>query len=682
MPIEITRKGYIEVYKDGDYVSRHTSEWEAIESLSEEGDGDYEIRFPLIVAKAYGVLNPNTGDVTPPSAPGSVQSSATSATTGTTTWTASTDDVGVAGYQVFVDGVPQDTTTELSYNHTGLSPSTQYAVSVVAFDSSGNNSAAGGPALFTTDSNSAPVWALGNQAYETSTAVNIDLDAVCTDADGDTITYSLVSGSLPSGLSLSGARNQTLSGTVDTVEVANFTLGASDGIASVQNVALTFTITAPDTVAPNAPTGLSVVSTTSSTINLDWSDNSESDLNHYDVYRSTVSASGPWGQRNGSPLTSSSYQDSGLNEETQYWYYVTATDDSDNESSASSVVTDTTEAASATTNAGRISTALAGRSPHFSYSTPFDPITTRDVTVTSASQFNSEAATGSVIIRVNSSFSGSVTILGDDVDVIMSNSATITGGLTLGSGGNRCTRIRWTGGNVVGRFTGINYQDVLFDDFHNASSVSCDWTAAVEQIQRVAVLNSTLQYTGGGTGASYHVYIGQVNNAIPPVTLHQDLIFANTKFLCNGGHAIRIMGVQRILMVDCACNPDGGASFAGLRFHYTCQDIWAKDTWVRDGFKIDAVNTGDTGPSFTNALFDNFDRYADDGYSFGLWSFNGSGGSWSNSNTGTVQNSTLYNSSGSGTVGFTGYTNGGGNDNQVWDGSTVPDYSSVGAVRS
>ena len=297
------------------------------------------------MSRVIGSINPapgQPGDTTPPSEPGSVQASSTSATTGTVTWTASTDDVGVAGYEVFVDGSPVDTTTDLSYGLTGLSPSTQYSVTVTAFDAAGNNSTAGGPALFTTASNSAPVWSLGDQAYETGESVSIDLDTVCTDVDGDTINYSLVSGTLPSGLSLSGTRNELLSGTVDTVEVQNVTLGASDGIAATQSLALTFTITAPDTVAPSAPTGLTVTNVTSGSITLDWDDNVESDLNHYDVERSTVSASGPWGKRNAADILVSSYQDTGLSGDTTYWYRVTATDDSGNESTPSAVVFDTT----------------------------------------------------------------------------------------------------------------------------------------------------------------------------------------------------------------------------------------------------------------------------------------------------------------------------------------------------
>ena len=46
--MKITRKGYIEVFKGEEYISRHVSEWEAIESISRQGEGTFNILFPRI----------------------------------------------------------------------------------------------------------------------------------------------------------------------------------------------------------------------------------------------------------------------------------------------------------------------------------------------------------------------------------------------------------------------------------------------------------------------------------------------------------------------------------------------------------------------------------------------------------------------------------------------------------
>lgn len=338
---------YYHVYQDGVEISKHTTEREAAEKVyelwAESPDSEILYRHQYEV-KVVGSVSSQTQDTEAPTEPQSVQGTAISATRVDLAWLASTDNVGVAGYQILRDTVPIATTTNLSYSDLGLSPSTQYSYEVIAFDAAGNNSTGGGPAIVTTDANSAPVWSLGNQTYDNGQSVSIDLDASCIDADGDTLTFSLVSGALPTGLALSGARNQLLSGTVSVDGTYNFTLGASDGIAAVQTVALTFTVDTPDTTAPGAPTGLAVTATGSNFITLDWADNAESDLASYKVYRSTDGGSN-YGLRQSGVLVST-YQDSGLNASTTYHYKVSAVDDSGNESDQSAATNATTDAAS------------------------------------------------------------------------------------------------------------------------------------------------------------------------------------------------------------------------------------------------------------------------------------------------------------------------------------------------
>jgi chitodextrinase len=56
-------------------------------------------------------------------------------------WTASTDNVGVVGYNVYRDGVKIGTTASTTYSSTGLTAATTYSYSVTAFDAAGNTSA-------------------------------------------------------------------------------------------------------------------------------------------------------------------------------------------------------------------------------------------------------------------------------------------------------------------------------------------------------------------------------------------------------------------------------------------------------------------------------------------------------------------------------------------------------------
>lgn len=60
------------------------------------------------------------------------------------TWTASTDAVGVEGYNVYRDSVQIDTTATNSYSATGLTANTSYAWKVEAYDLAGNVSTQSG----------------------------------------------------------------------------------------------------------------------------------------------------------------------------------------------------------------------------------------------------------------------------------------------------------------------------------------------------------------------------------------------------------------------------------------------------------------------------------------------------------------------------------------------------------
>jgi chitodextrinase len=55
-------------------------------------------------------------------------------------WTSSTDDVGVAGYNVFRDGAQIGVSTTPSYQDKNLTPDTDYIYTVSAYDASGNTS--------------------------------------------------------------------------------------------------------------------------------------------------------------------------------------------------------------------------------------------------------------------------------------------------------------------------------------------------------------------------------------------------------------------------------------------------------------------------------------------------------------------------------------------------------------
>jgi cellulose 1,4-beta-cellobiosidase len=94
--------------------------------------------FPAIGSTGTG----GSGDTTAPSAPTGLKATATTSSSVSLSWTASTDNVGVTGYDVFRGTTLVGTATGTSYTDTGLTASTSYNYTVKALDAAGNVSAA------------------------------------------------------------------------------------------------------------------------------------------------------------------------------------------------------------------------------------------------------------------------------------------------------------------------------------------------------------------------------------------------------------------------------------------------------------------------------------------------------------------------------------------------------------
>jgi hypothetical protein len=80
------------------------------------------------------------GDVTPPTAPGGLKVLATTNATATLSWTASTDNVGVDHYAIYVNGQLANVTPNLTFIVDGLNKGQLYTFYVKAVDASGNYS--------------------------------------------------------------------------------------------------------------------------------------------------------------------------------------------------------------------------------------------------------------------------------------------------------------------------------------------------------------------------------------------------------------------------------------------------------------------------------------------------------------------------------------------------------------
>ena len=84
------------------------------------------------------VTTSTCGDTAAPSVPSGLAVSSLGQTSATFSWSASTDNVAVTGYRVFVNVSQIGSTAATSYGVTGLSCGTSYSFGVAAFDAAGN----------------------------------------------------------------------------------------------------------------------------------------------------------------------------------------------------------------------------------------------------------------------------------------------------------------------------------------------------------------------------------------------------------------------------------------------------------------------------------------------------------------------------------------------------------------
>ncbi len=103
------------------------------------------------VSNTNFTITAGTSDTTAPTAPTSLAASGTTQTTTNLSWTASTDNVGVTGYDVYQGSTLKgSTTTATTFAVTGLTASTAYTFTVKAKDAAGNISAASNSVNVTT----------------------------------------------------------------------------------------------------------------------------------------------------------------------------------------------------------------------------------------------------------------------------------------------------------------------------------------------------------------------------------------------------------------------------------------------------------------------------------------------------------------------------------------------------
>ncbi|MER6169907.1 glycoside hydrolase family 9 protein [Streptosporangium sp. NPDC001681] len=192
---------------------------------------------------------PPQEDLVAPSRPGKPAVSAITGSGATLTWTASTDNVGVSGYDVYRGTTKVATSAAASYTLTGLTPATAYTVSVVARDAAGNSSEASESTAFTTTQAPAggctATYTVGNSwqgAFQGEVTVkNEGASAI----SGWTVTWKF-----PNGQTISQLWNGTLTQTGADVSVRNVAWNGN----LAPNASASFGFTASQSGAGGIPT--------------------------------------------------------------------------------------------------------------------------------------------------------------------------------------------------------------------------------------------------------------------------------------------------------------------------------------------------------------------------------------------------------------------------------------------
>lgn len=310
-----------------------------------------------------------TPDTQAPSVPGAVRATATTPTQISLSWSASTDNVGVTGYNLYRNG----STTILAkvgkvvdYIDAGLTAGTAYTYQLEAVDAAGNKSAKSvavsvtTPAAPTTPApnadTTAPSVSITAPANNATVSGTVTVSANASDNVGVVRVEFRVDGTL--------VKTQTAApfsyswGTVGLVGVHTIDVRAADaaGNAKVASISVTANAPASPTASVTTPTGVTTKTISSGQINIAWA---TAPTYRVDIYRDGVKV--------GSTSSDSSYGDTyQLKPGTSYQYYLIARDSNGNVSAKSATVTGKTSGTATTSSSqtgsltGKVSNSSGG----------------------------------------------------------------------------------------------------------------------------------------------------------------------------------------------------------------------------------------------------------------------------------------------------------------------------------
>lgn len=301
-----------------------------------DGDKDGNAKPDIGSFEYSGTYVPPAPDTEAPSVPQGLIANVISATQINLSWNASTDNVGVTGYNIYRDGTKIGSTSSLNYSNSGLTQSTTYSYRVEAYDAAGNSalSAAVTAATPAAPDAQAPSTPSGLSATAVS-ATRIDLSWNASTDNVGVVGYKIFRDGtqIATTSSTSFSDNGLSPATSYSYRISAYDAANNESAQSSQATATTAGI--PDTEAPTKPSELTATAVSSTRINLSWN-----------VSTDNVGVAGYKIYRDGSLIKITifrTYSDLNLTPSTTYTYTVKAYDAASNESPASHSASATTD---------------------------------------------------------------------------------------------------------------------------------------------------------------------------------------------------------------------------------------------------------------------------------------------------------------------------------------------------
>lgn len=215
-------------------------------------------------------------ETVPPSQPQNLLASAPNSNRVDLVWTASTDNVGVAGYRVYRDGALIGTSSTTGYADLTAQPNTPYGYHVIAYDAAGNSSVPSNTANITTPADATPPTAPTNLTAAVISSTRVDLTWSASSDNVGVTGYRIFRNGTQIATSTGTSHSDTTAQASSTYDYQVRAVDAATNVSAASNVAtvvtpsasvMTFLPTADAMIQAAAPTTTGGAKTTISVDN-------------------------------------------------------------------------------------------------------------------------------------------------------------------------------------------------------------------------------------------------------------------------------------------------------------------------------------------------------------------------------------------------------------------------------